>query len=118
MVNVGLNFVLIPMYKQNGAAITTIIAEMIVLGSCVMFNKKVLSILNWKTLCTNFLHAGFGGILILIIGITAKAKINSSLLQLVATAFFAMIAYCSVLLVVRNEFALAMLQIVKKIIKK
>lgn len=118
VVNVGLNFVLIPMYKQNGAAITTIIAEMIVLGSCVMFNKKVLSILNWKTLCTNFLHAGFGGILILIIGITAKAKINSSLLQLVATAFFAMIAYCTVLLVVRNEFALAMLQIVKKIIKK
>lgn len=119
IVNVVLNFALIPLYKQNGAAITTIIAEMVVLGFCVVFNKKeILSIINWKALRTNFLHAGFGGMLILIIGFASKAKINSDLLQLVATAFFTMIAYCSFLLIVRNKCALVILQIVRKKIKK
>lgn len=43
LINVGLNFIFIPMFKENGAAITTIIAEGIVFVYCRYSSKGTIS---------------------------------------------------------------------------
>lgn len=39
--NIGLNFILIPVWKQNAAAVTTVIAELISLIICVFYGRKL-----------------------------------------------------------------------------
>lgn len=60
--NIGLNLFLIPLFQQNGAAVTTAISEFFVfLYSAVLLHKqKKKSYLDWKAVRTSLLHALLG----------------------------------------------------------
>ncbi len=53
-INIALNFVAIPIWKENGAAITTTIAEFTVLFCCILTNKEFWKIVDIKSFTSNF----------------------------------------------------------------
>lgn len=106
-VNIALNFCLIPIWKENAAAFTTLVAEFIMFLICAICGQKTAKIrLLSKNMCS------------VIIGCTAiiclcKLILNSSMsmmLQLVAAVIASAIAYGIVLFLFRNEVIYALLR--------
>ena len=106
-VNIALNFCLIPIWEENAAAFTTLVAEFIMFLICAIYGQKTAKIrLLSKNMCS------------VIIGCTAiiclcKLILNSSMsmmLQLVAAVIASAIAYGIVLFLFRNEVIYALLR--------
>lgn len=102
VVNIGLNFILIPVLSLNGAAITTLIAEACVLVMSFGYARKHTSIvisINWRDLI-KCLGGGVG------IGIICHAcsyiKVNP-ILQLSTAVMVSAVFYCAFLLITRVD---------------
>lgn len=111
--NIGLNFILIPVWKQNATAFTTVLAEGIMFTICGFCGLKVTKI---KILTRNMISVIFGCFSIL-----AMCAINGLLyniapfLQLMILIVFSTVIYGLVLLIFRNT---VIVNIWSEIIKK
>jgi len=90
LVSLGLNFFLIPLYKEKGAAISNILAELTVMLSTILFSKKFINIKIDFKLMTNII---FCSIPIIIIHTLVKSYFNSLFLILFLTTFISFLYY-------------------------
>ena len=103
--NVGLNFLLIPLLGMNGAAITTIIAEVVNFLMQVRYSKELF---DWKKL--DFRSVRFnllGAVAIIVVCVIANKFISNYFIRLALAVLFSAIVYFSVLLIGKDDIAVS-----------
>lgn len=112
VVNVGLNFVLLPWLGMIGAAITTVIAEFV---NCLMqvFYSKIF--FDWRMLeIKPIVSCICGSIMIGAICTICNRSIESSLLKMIIAVFISGIVYMGILIFMKNPCVQDFIVIVKK----
>lgn len=106
-VNIGLNFYLIPIWKENAAAFTTFVSEFIMFFVCVKYGLKIVRI---KLLNKNMI-----GVLTGCVGIVCVCRVALSFnygaaIQLISAVVVSGIVYGLILILFRNEIAWTILR--------
>ena len=111
IINISLNFFTIPCIGIEGAAITTLLAEAVVMLISDVYSKKF-----WKCdLQLRFIYKIVIGIVImLLIGIVTSRAIENLHLRLIFVIFFSALAYGIVEVLVKNEITDRLIQKFKK----
>ncbi len=104
LVNIFLNLVLIPIWKHNAAALTTVIAEGISMIACMRYGSVDFHI---KISVRELVSVILGCIIVYIICISIKSVIYSMVLSTVLSILIAPVGYFSVLLILKNRTALS-----------
>ena len=114
ILNIGLNFALIPFLKQDAAALTTLIAEAICLGFAFHYGKKYYK-LNIKL--KDWLSVLIGCVLILITCICVPMFIHRNIFIVMVACSASVILYFATLFLFKNSVAVMGLKLVKKKLK-
>lgn len=117
--NVILNLYFIPKFYQNGAAITSVIAEMMVLIISVINFKKWNEVIDIRNVVKNFIHAFIGMILILMVCyIISQFNITNIVISVLLKITFSIIVYFIELIILKNSCLMETLYTIKsKLIK-
>lgn len=99
VVNIALNFYLIPEYDYNATAITTLIAEIIVFTTGLYVSWKIKKINAVKEL----IISSIGGITILLICLLGKFLFSDYLVELLFSVSISIIAYSVFLYIVKDN---------------
>lgn len=103
VLNIGLNLILIPLMSENGAAITTSLAEILMFGMMVYYCKDTINgIFNW-IFWRNILSYLIGSFTIVPICIGVNAIFKSTIVQLLFATAVSVIVYGTVLLLCGNS---------------
>lgn len=107
VINIFLNFIFIPWLGINGAAITTIIAEIIVCIMSIVYSKKDVRLedVRW-----NLISVSIGCVIIAVIGVLTRYLVDIFYLRLVITIIASIIMYFVALVILRNPIILEILQ--------
>lgn len=115
IVNVILNLLLIPIWKENAAAITTIIAEAIAFIYCKYETKKIIKLDNFNSI---FIKSMVGCIPIVIISFIIRNYISNIFALTIITVILSIISYVIVESILKNEVILYYLDKIKKKTRK
>lgn len=111
VLNVILNFILIPLYQESAAAFTTFLAELCSLVLCVHYARGLVQI-SWNKRIIGSVLCGCAGIIV-VCAITKMLKLP--VLGCILVAVLGSVAvYAVTLLVLRNPFALAAMEKTKE----
>jgi len=100
--NVLLNIVFIPLYSYNGAAITTLVSEIMVFIILVYYASKEIKISAYIYDCIPYLLSSLP---IILISIVLKNNINNHVLVVLLTITFSSIIYlCLIFIIKKKEF--------------
>lgn len=100
IVNIILNIILIPFYKENGAAFSTIVAEFIVFSCC---RKEGLRYVKLDNITSTLIKVFIGCIPIFIITLFIKTLINNMILELILILFVAIPVYFVIEIFLKNK---------------
>lgn len=100
LVNIVLNFLLIPIWKENAAALTTILAEGLAFLGCRYFGKKYVTI---KGIGAIVVKVFAGCIAIVFICLLMRIFLRDLLLYTFLAVFVSFVGYCIVEVLLRNE---------------
>lgn len=100
IVNIILNIILIPFYKENGAAFSTIVAEFIVFSWC---RKEGLRYVKLDNITSTLRKVFIGCIPIFIITLFIKTLINNMILELILILFVAIPVYFIIEIFLKNK---------------
>ena len=111
IVNFTLNLILIPIYKENGAAIATVVAELIVMIVQIHYALSFVKIsINKKQLSTIIIS----NLVIIIVLLSINIVIKGILVNLICSVVFATIIYIGINLLMKNTI---FNEIIRKVIK-
>ncbi|MDU2132230.1 MAG: flippase [Finegoldia magna] len=102
-VNVGLNLVFIPLWQQNGAAMTTALSELVVVLVCLFEFKEAKFYFEMDKLFYTAKFAVAGALWILLTKIVITKFITNYTLNLLAVFFISVIGYTLILFFGKNE---------------
>ena len=109
IINFLLNLILIPILKNNGAAITTVIAEFIMFAIEVWLLKpKIITDIR------NLIQVLIGCLAIIAVFYSMKLLIGNLFIRIAISLVFSVITYFVVLLLVKNQNSLEILNKVKR----
>lgn len=111
LVNMSLNFVFVPFMGINGAAITTLIAEIVVVGICVKHSNALHEKFHNKSMAS----ICSGAVVILVICALVKMLNLHLLFETAISIILSVLGYAIVLILGKNEFAVSFSQ---KLIQK
>ena len=114
-VNVLLNFIFIPLLSLNGAAITTIIAELIVCLTCAVFARKELKV---KYSFNDFVCIFLANISIVIICLLFDKMITNRVLNLFLTIMLSVISYLSLSYLLKNKSLLEIISMSRRLLRR
>lgn len=103
-VNVGLNIFMIPMFRHDGAALTTVIAEAMVLIICLVRLRDINYYMDVREVLTQIGYAAIGSVLILVISFALGRLALSPLPSLVLGIICSVAGYVLLLAVGRNRY--------------
>lgn len=101
--NIVLNFILIPIWKEKAAALTTIIAEAIAFIYCKYETEKIIKLDNFIRI---FIKSLLGCVPIIIISLIIKEYISNLLLSTIIIIVLSVISYIIVEIILKNEIVL------------
>ena len=101
--NMAINLVLIPLFAENAAAFSTIIAEAIMMVICMYEGNKVVK-LNDHYIWKNILHVRSGCILIILVCFAVRNLFISSVTRLIIGITGSILIYGVWLLLLKNTF--------------
>lgn len=105
--NILLNVLLIPKYKDAGAALTTLFSEAIVVFYCISVNQKqLLKIIDIHNIKLQIKHSILGCVSIVIISIIIHAKIRSEFLIILMVVIIGACTYLMMLFIQKNKCVL------------
>lgn len=110
VINIGLNIFIIPLFKHNGAAFTTAVAEFFVLFYCVLSCKDIKRYLDMKVFKKNLTQSLLGCITIIAVSLLVKYLWTGILLRIIFIVAFSIILYGMELILLKNEVALQLLK--------
>lgn len=111
VVNVLLNLLLIPLFQQNGAAITTAVAEFLVMLISLYHARKYIKLNN---VVKNVATSIAGCIAIIFVSFVLKMLITNTMVYTVVIIICSISIYLLVLLLLKNELALELINGIKK----
>ena len=100
VVNIGLNFILVPVWRENAAAITTIVAEGLSFVLCAYVGRKYLQV---KKLLVHYIKIAIGCIVIYFIGSFVHSLSLSSASNMMIIIPFSIVFYGVIELFLKNE---------------
>lgn len=114
LLNIGLNFVLIPIIAEKGAALTTVLAEFTMMFMNFYFSRDITGFVfkdreTWKNIITVIL----GCVGIVIVCSFSHILFQQVFIRLLISVISSVIIYVSILLVTKNKIALTFLSKVK-----
>lgn len=113
ILNIILNFILIPTYSYNGAAVATAISEFTALALLLCLGKRHIEFRSFTTSMWNFIGAvGIMGVLV-----WGGIQITIGWWQLITAIALGAISYFFTLLWLKNELALNILSLIKNKLK-
>lgn len=111
LLNVVLNFFVIPIYKQNGAAMTTVISEFFVLFYCVLKLRGLKRYLNIKPYIKCLAHSFIGCLSICVLYYTWKLLLNpNSIIIAIALMCSSLVIYGLELLILKNSYFIKLIE--------
>lgn len=110
LVNVGLNIIVIPIFKHNGAAFTTVVAEFFVLLYCWLSCKDLKDYLDISAFKKSLFQSFVGCMTILIVSFLVKCYCNGILVIVVLVIVLSIILYALELIFLKNEIVMKLLQ--------
>lgn len=114
--NIGLNFFLIPLFKQNGAALTTLIAEFTVSIILLYSVRDHFELFDFKEIGINLLKSIVASLLIIVLSILLRDSWGLiGIKYLIFEVLGGVILYCASNVVLKNKW---MMEILKSISKK
>lgn len=109
--NVIANMGMIPLFKENGAAFTTALSELIVFLFTKRTAKEIVKLkLGGKMILKTFVATIVMGLLLLFL----DAQINDSILCLIIGFIFGVVTYFAVQLLLKNEVLISFFQTIQK----
>lgn len=115
IINIGLNFLLIPKLSYNGASFSTVVAELCVMilngYSCLDIIKPIL--LKKETI-KNFFESVIGCIGVVIVCLLFNYGIQSLILRVIFSVIFSAIMYVAILVLLGNTSIILVLKQLKK----
>lgn len=115
IINVVLNIFMIPIFKQNGAALTTAISEFFVFFYCIFSFKNFKDYIDLKKWGKSILQAVIGGVTILVISFVVRKLCDSSIVVMGMIIILSIILYTIELILLKNELAI---QVMNKVYRK
>lgn len=109
VINVLLNIVMIPVFKQNGAAFTTLIAEFFVVIYCAIEFKNIGDYLDLKKWSQNLVQAIIGCGMIFAITALVKVLFSALVTRVILIIAGSVLAYGIELIVFKNELVYSVL---------
>lgn len=115
LLNIGLNFILIPIFAERGAAFTTVLAEFMMMTMNFYFSRDITGFVfkdkkTWKNIFSSVI-----GCIAIVLVCRITSVLPNMFIRLIISISCSGVVYAVVLLVLRNEIALKMLnQIVSK----
>ena len=103
LINIVLNIFLIPMFKQNGAAITTVISEFFVEAYCLKKFENINEYLNIKNWLKNLIQALIGCVIVIVVSVVIKSIFVNTLIRIGAIIILSVFIYTLELLMLKNE---------------
>ena len=118
VINVALNFVLIPLWSYNGTSLSTVIAEFMVMFLNGWSAKDIVKpILFSKKTIKDVLSSIIGSAGIVLVCWLCNIGWNSLILKTIFSVILSVIIYAAILVLLRNEIAINMLKRIKMILK-
>lgn len=112
--NFVFNFLLIPLYSENGAAVATVMAESVVAIICFINARRNLGI---RAVFYQYYQYWIAGLPILALGVwVSKLKLGTVVTILITVALSA-ISYFSILLFMKNKYLIEIFKIIEKKMK-
>ena len=115
LANIVFNFLLIPLWKENAAALTTILAEGISFFGCRYFGRKYVSIKGIGTIIAKVLA---GCIAIAAVCLFLQLLLPNLLAYTILAVLVSVIVYCIVEVLLRNQVMVNILHIVQSRLQK
>lgn len=110
-INILLNFIMIPMLSENGAAITTVLAELLCMSMNLYFSKRVvLPMLITKDFLKNIISAIIGCIGVIIVCQIINMLCVTLIVKLFISIFLSVVVYIVILIVLRNKVVINILK--------
>lgn len=103
IVNIVLNFLLIPIWKENAAAVTTIIAQAIAFIYCRYETKKIVKLDSFNKI---FVKSIIGSIPIILISLIIKNVVSNFVISAIIIVIISIITYVIVEIILKNEIVL------------
>lgn len=104
IVNIGLNFILIPFMSYDGTALTTVIAEFMIMVLNAWSAWDIIKpIMLSKDIIKNILDSLIGCLGIVVICLLLRAGITLLILRTVLSVILSVIIYAAVLVLLKNE---------------
>jgi O-antigen/teichoic acid export membrane protein len=100
VVNIGLNFVLIPLWQQNAAALTTVIAEFLSMIICWFYGRKYF---HAKVKGKDLISVAIGCIGIIAICFLTQKHIGSFLISAIVAIIGSVALYTGILIITNNS---------------
>lgn len=104
IINAILNVVIIPQFKQNGAAITTMISEFFVLAYCFLKFKEIKEYLDMKKWRSALFHAVIGCALIFLGSIVISHIVVNIVIRILSIVLGGAFVYLTELILLKDEF--------------
>ena len=110
-VNLFLNMVLIPIWKENAAAVTTLIAEMLVFFICRHRSKEYIKIDHeFRTMAKVIA----GCIMITLVGTLTREAFSNNVVYIVSTIVLSIIGYGLIEMVLKNEIVTGIVKNIRR----
>lgn len=111
IINLAVNLILIPKFAQNGAAIGTVLAEMIALIICIYLYTRIVK----PEGVTKYLKQYIGGTILIIITYLRISKlITSHILLIITMCTIGVIEYVLLLFICKNEYLIEIYEQIKE----
>ena len=105
--NIMLNFILIPIFEEKGAAVTTLISEFIMFTICFIGSKDIVkSIQNRYKQLQNIVSVLIGSSVVVLVCYLVKKFLGTLILQTAVSILASMLIYLFIMILFRNEYAL------------
>ncbi|MBP3769954.1 MAG: flippase [Lachnospira sp.] len=110
--NVALNFILLPKYGIEGAAVTTIIAELVVFVFGFVYIRKII---NTKNILKSIIQYIIASVAVILVCYFWKLFINNIIFRVVFDVICSCLFYFVILIILKNE---SFMEMISRYIKK
>ena len=118
VLNIVINLILIPLWNENAAALSTVLAEMCMFIVNYYYAKDLVKdVFMSKTLLHTFVSSIIGCIGIVVVCILCNYSFQSLIIKTIFSVVFSVIMYGVILILLKNPFALSVLNRTKMILK-
>lgn len=104
-INVIINIFILPVWKQNGAAFSTVLSEFFVLIYCIISNKRFMEFVDASQILKNASHAFIGCASIVITSKIVHLFITNEIMSVMSIIVISCMVYLCELLLLKNELA-------------